>query len=428
MKKIILSILFSFMTLFLLTSCGHTHTWGEVTYTWSNDNKTCTATRVCEDDESHKETETVNSNYEVIKESSCEENGTGRYTVVFENEAFSKQIKEVVIGAMNHDYQFVEFIWAENNQSAQVKLVCSRNSEHVAYCDATVTSEVTTEPGCQTEGVRTYTASYDNHTSTKTVSIDPAHKWGSPTYTWSEDYSTCTAKVVCTLDSEHVFEETANSTVSITATYETAGDITYSVTFESDLFSSQTTVKNERLITWDKIVLTAIDNGNSYKVSQGAAVTGVVSIPDTYNGKPVTLIDDYAFQSSGVTELYVGQNIQKIGLCAFDSCESLSKVVFVSQSNLDTLGKYAFCDCPISTITLPNGLHFIDEAVFYGCGNLTEIKYQGTMQEWKSGMILDNWVTWAPASTVTCTDGSVGVHEGTYWDDPVGGDDDDDFE
>jgi len=53
------------------------HNWGEVTYTWAEDNSKCTATRVCKNSADHSETETV----------IAITNGSER-TATFENEAF----------------------------------------------------------------------------------------------------------------------------------------------------------------------------------------------------------------------------------------------------------------------------------------------------------------------------------------------------
>ena len=64
------------------------HAWGEPTYTWSDDNATVTATRVCANDDSHVETETVNTTSEVTKAATCEAMGETTYTAAFENEAF----------------------------------------------------------------------------------------------------------------------------------------------------------------------------------------------------------------------------------------------------------------------------------------------------------------------------------------------------
>ena len=107
MKKKLVLMTSALMAMSLLSACNaHTHDWGEVTYTWSSDNTTCTAERVCKGDESHKETETANSTYVVVTEAKCEEDGKGRYSVSFENEAFEAQTKEVKIDATDHDYQF----------------------------------------------------------------------------------------------------------------------------------------------------------------------------------------------------------------------------------------------------------------------------------------------------------------------------------
>ena len=52
---------------------GHTHIFGEPTYQWSEDYSICTATRVCQDDETHKQTETVNATCVVVTEPTNEE-------------------------------------------------------------------------------------------------------------------------------------------------------------------------------------------------------------------------------------------------------------------------------------------------------------------------------------------------------------------
>ena len=73
------------------------HDWSEPEYSWSEDLLSCTASRVCARDASHTETETVGTDFEVVIPASVEAPGVGRYTAVFENEAFAQQTREVEI-------------------------------------------------------------------------------------------------------------------------------------------------------------------------------------------------------------------------------------------------------------------------------------------------------------------------------------------
>ena len=81
------------------------HDWGEVSYTWSEDNSTVTARRVCRRDESHEESETVKTTAEVTQEATCESEGKTTYTAEFKNEAFETQSRIVNdIDARGHDW------------------------------------------------------------------------------------------------------------------------------------------------------------------------------------------------------------------------------------------------------------------------------------------------------------------------------------
>ena len=79
------------------------HNYGEVTYTWTSDNK-CKAERVCSHDNTHVESETVTATAEEIKAATCKEKGKMKYTATFTNTAFAAQVKEVDIDFAEHTY------------------------------------------------------------------------------------------------------------------------------------------------------------------------------------------------------------------------------------------------------------------------------------------------------------------------------------
>ncbi|MDO4416289.1 MAG: Ig-like domain-containing protein, partial [Erysipelotrichaceae bacterium] len=72
------------------------HAYGTPVYTWSDDNSKVTAKVACTKC-GEEITETVNTAYEVIKEPTVSETGTGRYTASFTNELFETQTKDVQI-------------------------------------------------------------------------------------------------------------------------------------------------------------------------------------------------------------------------------------------------------------------------------------------------------------------------------------------
>ena len=220
------------------------HNYGEPEYLWSSDNKTVTAKRVCRNDPSHVDSETVKTTYKVTVQPGCETEGEGTYTASFTNKAFTAQTKTVVIPATGHKYGTSTYTW--NGYKVTAKAVCEHDSAHVVTETVTATSKVTTEPTCEKEGVRTYTATFKNSmfkTQTKTESI-PAigHQYGTPEYTWSSDNKTVTATVTCTNDKSHKITETVNTTYKVTkeATETAEGTGTYTASFKNSLFKTQT--------------------------------------------------------------------------------------------------------------------------------------------------------------------------------------------
>ena len=77
--------------------------------------------------------------------------------------------------------------------------------------------------------------------ATKIV-IQPDNMWGPIEYTWSDDYSKCTAKRVCLVDQAMIETETVTttSTVKTPATTSAKGTTTYSATFLNTTFAAQT--------------------------------------------------------------------------------------------------------------------------------------------------------------------------------------------
>ncbi len=71
------------------------HDWDNPEYVWADDCSTVTATRICNNDAGHVETETVGTTSVVTAEATYEEAGEITYTAVFTNPAFETQIQKV---------------------------------------------------------------------------------------------------------------------------------------------------------------------------------------------------------------------------------------------------------------------------------------------------------------------------------------------
>ena len=157
------------------------HDWNKATYKWSADKTQVTATRICKRDESHVETETVNTTNEVTREAVCEEDGERTYTASFENPAFAKQTKTEAIEKLGHDWNKATYKWSADKTQVTATRICKRDESHVETETVNTTNEVTEGATCDGAGERTYTAIFENPAfakQTKTEAIEKLdHDW-----------------------------------------------------------------------------------------------------------------------------------------------------------------------------------------------------------------------------------------------------------
>ena len=148
--------------------------------------------------------------------------------------------------------------------------------------------------------------------------------------------------------------------------------------------------------------------------------SGVLEIPATYKGKPVTAIYTEAFEDrtdivgsvvipdsvtaigsqafrgcsgltsinipdgvttiafavfghcSGLTSITIPDSVTSIGTDAFRYCSSLISITI--PDSVTSIGTCAFCDCTsLTSITIPDSVTSIKESAFSGCSSLTSI-------------------------------------------------------
>ena len=124
----------------------------------------------------------------------------------------------------------------------------------------------------------------------------------------------------------------------------------------------------------EALAFTLNSDGKSYTVDHLTDYTVTeVTIPSTYNGKPVTEIGACAFvRNEKLTAVTIGNGIVTIGDDAFNGCYNLSSITL--PSSLKTIGDGAFTGCSaLRSVTIPSSVTSVGERAFIYCESLTTV-------------------------------------------------------
>ena len=110
-------------------------------------------------------------------------------------------------------------------------------------------------------------------------------------------------------------------------------------------------------------------SGSTASVTSSPNVTDYIVIDSTYQGYPVTSIEDDAFDScTGLVGVNIPNSVTSIGISAFLGCTSLSSVVI--GTNVTSIGDFAFSGTGLGVVTIPNSVTSIGEEAFGECFSL----------------------------------------------------------
>ena len=167
---------------------------------------------------------------------------------------------------------------------------------------------------------------------------------------------------------------------SIKSGYQFAGWYTSNDEYYSDYpYGQGSFVWNTRedLVLYSKYVqegltFTLINNTYSVKYDEKYAAT-TVTIPYTYRGKNVTIIEEGAFVlNSTVETINLPSTIKTIEAEAFKECTNLKNITI--PSNVTSIGSYAFFYCEsLTSLSIPSGVKDIKTYTFAGCKALESL-------------------------------------------------------
>jgi hypothetical protein len=214
------------------------HEYGDWSYSWSEDNKTCTATRTCsvcknEDKVTSTEVKVTTTN------ASCDKDGKTVYTAIFDSATGASASKTETVKAVGHKYGDWSYSWSSDNKTCTATKKCSVCGDPQTVTATKVTTS-TKAATCTTNGSTVYTATFASGTGIpsqiKTVDIaKTGHSYGAWSFSWSSDNKTCTATRKCSKgDGTQTYKSTSVTTKTVAATTTAAGSITYTATFASN--------------------------------------------------------------------------------------------------------------------------------------------------------------------------------------------------
>ncbi len=342
--------------------------------------------RICQTDSTHIETFSLPRlnqsayTYEVEKEPTCEENGTGigKYVYQKDGESFSFSVMLDKLAHTYGDWTIVSEPTLENEGS--LKRVCDRDASHVDLFELPILNSrdysysTIKSPTCYEDGLDRYTISKDG----KSFSFDV--KRISTGHTYKETYSFDSSKHWLEPSCEHqdqlkeIQSHTLENGVCKVCGYD------------------------QNKVTSEGVTYTLNEDQTAYIASLDTSYQqDSIVIKSQYEGIPVTTIHAEGFKDSTAKYITIPGNITEMGMDAFKGCQNLWAIFYEGsitdwchlqfENEFATPMYYATSFYmlnentwkEVTDITIPEAVTIINDYQFYGFTNLTNIKLSDSL-------------------------------------------------
>ena len=371
--------------------------WGEPTYEWSDDYRTCYAQRTCLRDGNHYEQERVNSTYEVIVEPTFDDGGLGRYTATFSSRCFTTQIHDVVLPVKPEVYPGLHFLLTESETGSYFRVEASKYD--VVFPKNLVIPGIYKK--MPVKGV--LYQGFAGHKEIETVTI-----LGGVVFLEPYAFADCTSleSVVLPEGFEDIYVGAFSGCTALSSI---------------NIPESIQTISGTAFRNCPALSANVYDNGCYFGFHDNPYHFMIRSI------------------SMDVASCAISPDCKFIGSQIFCDCFNLESVTFPKETSICTIPSgfcwdctslksvnipegitsidfYAFMNCySLPSITFPASLNEIGNHAFFGCEALEDITYLGTKEQWSQ--IVAKWEVWsdafmnAPATVVHCSDGDFPIEK-----------------
>ena len=332
------------------------HSYGAGAWSWADDGHSATCTLTCSHDANHTSSKSVTLGNGITSElteaATCSKKGSHTYTATttVENVEYSdsKEVADIDIDPLNHNYGAGSWSWEDDGHSATCTLTCSHDANHTSSASVTlgdgIESVKLSDPTCGVQGTTRYTAmtTVEGAQYSDTKDVDDIAATGLHTF----DDVTDPHHTLCTVCKHSFFRYT----------------------------SSTEDVVNPNIVNELKGANGAkLDFTNTYVDGQGVM---------EFKGTLKTIGKDAFLNCSGFTgNLTIPNSVTSIGSWAFYKCYGFNGNLTIPNS-ITSIGEYAFSGCWgfIGDLTIPNSVTSIEKSAFEGCSGFTGVEFQSVPQ------------------------------------------------